>query len=61
LVENCLRTGDKGLDSHSDGEGIVPWIDGGVMGGSEPEWGDTREMWGCATREEAMGNKQMFS
>ncbi len=57
MVENCLRTGDKGLDSHSDGKGIVPWIDGGVMGGSEPEWGDAREMWGVCDKRGGNGEQ----
>src|SRR6266702_4399229 len=46
LVEDCLGTGDERLDSHSDGEGVVPGVDSRIMGGCEPEWGDTGEMGG---------------
>ena len=57
MIENGLGTGNKGLDSHSDGEGVVPWIDGHVMGGGEPEWCDTRETWGVCNERGGDGER----
>jgi len=57
LVENCLGTGDEGLDSHLDGEGVVLGVDGHVVGGCEPEWGDSREMWGVRDKRGGNGER----
>jgi len=42
------------LDSYPDGKGVVLGVNGRIVGGCKPEWGDTREMQGV--RDERGGD-----